>query len=37
MEDITTTKILGIKECGYDENWLRDKIYDEPSILGLGE
>jgi hypothetical protein len=30
-------KVLPIRECGHDEYWLRDCIYDDPSILGLGE
>jgi hypothetical protein len=37
MEEITTTKVLSIRECSLDEYWLRDKIFDDPSILGLGE
>jgi hypothetical protein len=31
------TRVLKIKDCGHDEYWLRDKIYDDPSILGLGD
>jgi hypothetical protein len=37
MSDIPTTKVLSISECGHDEYWLRDMIYDDPSILGLGD
>lgn len=37
MEDIPITKVLSIAECGHDEAWLRDMIYDDPSILGLGD
>ncbi|MGA2033026.1 MAG: hypothetical protein ABSG68_12265 [Thermoguttaceae bacterium] len=37
MDAIATTKVLSIAECGYHESWLRDRIYDDPSILGLGE
>ena len=37
MTEIKTTTLLSIKECGHDEFWLRDSIYDDPSILGLGD
>ena len=37
MDDITTTKVLSISECDHDEYWLRDMIFDDPSILGLGD
>ena len=37
MGDISTTKVLSISECGHDEYWLRDMIYDDPSVLGLGD
>lgn len=37
MRDISMTKVLSISECGYNEYWLRDVIYDDPSILGLGD
>ena len=37
MSAIPTTKVLSISECGHDEFWLRDMIYDDPSILGLGD
>lgn len=36
MNDLPTTKTRSIRECGKDEFWLRDKIYDDPTILGLG-
>jgi hypothetical protein len=36
MTDLVTT-VLKIRDCGHDEYWLRDKIYDDPSILGLGD
>ena len=36
MTELVTT-VLKIKDCGHDEYWLRDKIYDAPSILGLGD
>jgi hypothetical protein len=37
MSEIDTTKILTIRECGHDEYWLRDVIFDDPSVLGLGD
>jgi hypothetical protein len=37
MEKIETAKMLTIRECGYDEYWLRDKIFEDPAILGLGD
>ena len=37
MPDTLTTKTLSIRECGYDEIWLRDRIFETPAILGLGD
>ena len=37
MSEIKTTKVLSIAECGHNEFWLRDMIYEDPSILGLGD
>jgi len=37
MDKIEAAKTLTIRECGYDECWLRDKIFENPAILGLGE
>ena len=37
MSEIDTTKTLTIRECGHDEYWLRDFIFDDPSVLGLGD
>jgi hypothetical protein len=37
MNEINTTKNLTIRECGHDEYWLRDIIFDDPSVLGLGD
>ena len=37
MDDIPTVNVLTIQECGHDEYWLRDRIFDEPGILGLGD
>ena len=36
MNDLPITKTRSIRECGKDEFWLRDRIYDDPTILGLG-
>ena len=36
-DQITISKTLSIRDCGYDENWLQEQIADDPSILGLGE
>jgi hypothetical protein len=37
MSDLLVTKVLKIKDCGHDEYWLQDMIYNDPSILGLGD
>jgi hypothetical protein len=37
MDKIETAKTLTIRECGHDEYWLRYKIFENPTILGLGE
>jgi hypothetical protein len=37
MTDQPVTVLLKIRDCGHDEFWLRDIIYDNPSILGLGD
>jgi len=36
-EEITISKTKGIRDCGYDENWLQEQIAANPSILGLGD
>jgi hypothetical protein len=36
-EEIMLSKVVGIRETGYDEKWLQEKISDDPSILGLGD
>ncbi len=33
---ISVAKTGGIREAGYDERWLRDRIFEEPSCLKLG-
>ncbi len=37
MTDVIVGTHLKIRDCGHDEFWLRDKILENPSILGLGE
>ena len=37
MGSMPIAKVLSIAECGHDEYWLRDMIYEDPSILGLGD
>lgn len=37
MDKIEAAKIRTVRECGYDEYWLRDKIFEDPAILGLGD
>jgi hypothetical protein len=37
MDRIETATQLTIRECGYDEYWLRDAIFEAPEILGLGD
>lgn len=37
MKDIPISDTLTIRECGYDERWLQDQIYNNPNCLGIGE
>ena len=37
MEDIPIAEKLSIRECGLDEYWLQDQIFNNPTCLGLGE
>jgi len=37
MEDMPIANTLTIRECGLDEYWLQDQIYNNPTCLGLGE
>lgn len=34
---IAVSKTLSIRDCGYDEHWLQDRIAEDPSVLGLGD
>jgi hypothetical protein len=36
-DSISISKTLSIRECGLDEHWLQDQIYNNPAILKLGE
>ncbi|MEX0703938.1 MAG: hypothetical protein WD069_17695 [Planctomycetales bacterium] len=36
MDELSVTRVRSIAECGKNEFWLRDRIYDDPTILGLG-
>lgn len=36
MNDIPITRTRTIRDMGKNEFWLRDRIYDDPTILGLG-
>jgi hypothetical protein len=37
MEDFPIANTLTMRECGYDEYWLQDQIYNNPNSLGFGE
>ncbi len=37
MESMPIANTLTIRECGLDEYWLQDQIYNNPNCLGLGE
>ncbi len=37
MSEITVGRAVRICQCGHDEAWLRDKICEDPSMLGLGD
>ena len=37
MNDIFISKTLSIRDCGYDELWLQNQIWDNPTCLQLGE
>ena len=37
MDTVETAKVQTIRECGHDEYWLRDRIFDDPAQLGLGD
>jgi hypothetical protein len=34
---IAVSKTLSIRDCGYDEHWLQDRIAEDPGILRLGD
>ena len=35
--EIPIAKTVSIRECGLDEYWLQDQIYENPSCLGIGD
>lgn len=35
-KEIKTSKKIFIRNAGFDEYWLQDRIYENPSIMGLG-
>lgn len=35
-KEIKTSKKISIQKAGFDEYWLQDRIYENPSIMGLG-
>jgi hypothetical protein len=37
MNSIPFTKTVGLKESGYNETWLQDQIWENPSCLQLGD
>jgi hypothetical protein len=37
MDEIGTAAVLTIRECGRNEYWLRDRIFEDPTMLGLGD
>jgi len=36
-DDLPVTVMKSLGDCGKDEYWLQDKIYEDPSVLGLGD
>jgi hypothetical protein len=36
-DDLPVTVMKSLRDCGKDEYWLQDKIYEDPSVLGLGD
>lgn len=36
-EEITFAQSMALREAGYDEYWLQDQIWSNPSALGLGD
>jgi hypothetical protein len=37
MDKFPITNVVAIRDCGHDEHWLQDLIYNDPSVLGLGD
>jgi hypothetical protein len=36
-DDLPVTTVKSLSDCNRDEYWLQDKIYEDPSILALGD
>lgn len=36
MDSIPISKTISIKDAGFDEYWLQNQIWENPSCLGLG-
>ncbi len=36
-DDLPVTMTKSLRDCAKDEYWLQDKIFEDPSVLGLGE
>lgn len=37
MEHLPIANTLTIRECGFDQYWPQEQIYNNPSCLSLGE
>ncbi|MBM3495851.1 MAG: hypothetical protein FJX72_16235 [Armatimonadetes bacterium] len=37
MTNVPASAVVGIGAAGFNEVWLRDRVYEDPSILGLGD
>jgi len=36
-DDLAVTVVKSLSDCNKDEYWLQDKIYEDPSVLGLAD
>jgi hypothetical protein len=36
-DEVEIAQSVSIRECGFDEYWLQDQIFENPASLGLGE
>jgi hypothetical protein len=37
MESLSISKKIGIREAGFDEEWLQNQIWENPTEIGIGE